>query len=229
MLNTTSLKLSLGLCLALTPGALAGWTSATFAGGDAGFNTLTNNGSLERSVAEGRIGNGATSGTWERALWQQGGVGMPQAQGQFTFASAASYDWSVSWDGIDTVTFVVDGQSLSWGGVQGAFTDIFIRTRSGADSTILLSGMQLNAQPIAPASLFSSGNGDVDYIRLSHTGGPAPAFTLSGSVAMTYDALTRPNNSALAWQVKLTNVIPAPGALAVMSVGLVAAARRRRA
>jgi uncharacterized protein (TIGR03382 family) len=37
-----------------------------------------------------------------------------------------------------------------------------------------------------------------------------------------------PTNSALAFQVKLTNVIPTPGALALLGMGGLLVARRRR-
>jgi len=171
-----------------------------------------------------RIGNNALSGTWETAIWQQGGVGTPQSQAQFVWGNGAATAFSIEYDGASTVTYTVGQTAISWNAVGGPFTDIFIRTRSAADSSVLLSSLDFDGTGIGDLS--SSGNGDVNYIRISNGGSNFGAFTISG--LSTFDWGVQPSNSALAYQVKFSNVIPAPGALALLAlVGLVG--RRRRA
>ena len=212
--------------IALAAGAAqASVTWSLFNGGDAGFNALTNNGALERAVGEGRIGNNALNGTWERGIWQQGGVGTPQRQGNLAWTSGAFVPWSLTWNGVDTVAFTVAGDTLTWDGVAGGFTDIFVRTRSAADSSIAISDWNLDGVLIG--NFFSTGSGDVDYVRIENGGSNFGAFTLRGLVRMDWTGAT-PTNSALAFQVKLTNVIPTPGALALLGMGGLLVARRRR-
>lgn len=201
------------------------WSSSLYTGGDSGFRALTNDGLLERAVAEGRIGDRNSSGAWERAIWRRGGAGSPVTTGNLVFESNQPVSWDVQWDGISTVSFMLGGQTLSWNAVPGSFSDIFIRTRAGANSTIDLTEISLDGNPIVPNSLSSSGDGDVDYLRLTHASGNAPAFRLSGRANLAWTA-TPPNGSGLAFQVKLTNV-PTPGAAAAL-LGLSAMALRRR-
>jgi hypothetical protein len=210
--------------------AQASFTSSPFPGGDAGFNALTNNGALERAVTEGRIGDNLTTGAWERAIWRQGGVGTPERSGQFRWTNAVPADFSVSFDGASTVTFTLGAETLTWDGLARSFTDIFIRTRAAADSRIELAGMTIGS--LSLGSLVSEPTGgqtsDVDYLRISNGGAPIPAFTLAGRATLSWAQGLRPSNSALAFQVKLTNVIPAPGACALFAAAGLAARRRRR-
>lgn len=211
----------------LSSSAMASVSWSYFGGGDAGFNALTNNGSLERAVAEGRIGNNALSGTWERAIWQQGGVGGTKAEGQFVWGNGSAYAWSFNWDGVNTVTFNLADTSISWNQVAGDFTDIFIRTRSGNDSSLLLSELAFSGVDgnLNPGNLFSTGNGDVNYLQITNGGSPLGAFSLGGLVQFDWTG-NPPTNSALAFQVKFTNVIPAPASMALL--GLAGVLRRRR-
>jgi hypothetical protein len=211
--------------------ASAGATWDYFAGGDAGFNALTNNGALERAVSEGRIGNNALNGTWEQGIWQQGGVSLKE-QAQGTWISGQPVDWSFSWDGLSTVTYYQsNGTTLVWNEVAGSFTDIFIRTRSANDTTsLLLSDMAFDSvagSDFAIGNLLSTGANDVEYIRVTDGGAPLGAFTLSGRATLTWGGAP-PINSSLAWQVKFTNVVPAPAALALLGLAGVSGARRRR-
>lgn len=212
--------------------SMAGLVVTPLAGGDAAFNALTINGTLERAVAEGRIGNALTTGTWETALWQQGGVGTPKAQGQFNVTNGTTQTFSLTWNGVDTVTYSVGATTISWNQVAGDFTDIFIRTRSATDSTVLLSslGIDLNSDSSfewTGGSLASSGNGNVNYLHISNMGAAFPAFTLSGAQNFSWTG-AQPTNSALAYQIKLSNVVPAPGAAAMLLAGGLLAIRRRR-
>ena len=196
-------------------------------GGDADFLALTNNGTLEEAVAEGRIGNAMGNGTWETAIWEQGGVDIPQAQGQLTVNNGLGYDFVVSYDGVSELTYTVDQTTISWDSLGGPFTDIFFRTRSVADATVSLTSLSIfhDGGPTALADIVNSGGG-VGYVRLTNMGSDFGAFTITGiqTLSWTGDA---PSNSALAYQIKLTNVVPAPGAaagLGVLALGL----RRRR-
>lgn len=218
-----------GTLVAANSAFAGGATWSYFAGGDVGFNALTNNGSLERAVAEGRIGNNANNGTWERGIWQQGGVGAPITSANYIWGNATPNTWSFDWDGVSTVTFNVGNTSLSWNAVAGDFTDIFIRTRSAADSALALTSMSFNGVDgnLALGDLVSTGNGDVEYLRITNGGAPLSAFSLGGIADLSWTG-AQPSNSALAFQVKFTNVVPAPGALAMLgAAGLVT--RRRRA
>jgi len=205
--------------------AQAAVTAGTFAGGDAAFNALTNGGSLERAVAESRIGNAATSGTWETAIWNQGGSGTIQSQAQRNIGNAVAEPFVLSWDGISTVSFEIGGTSVSWDAVPGGFTDIFIRARATSNSTASMFDLDLVGSGVAIPDLFASDG--VDYLRIENMGMDFGAFTLTGVQEFAWEG-DRPNNSALAFQIKLTNVVPAPGALAGFGVLGLAALRRRR-
>lgn len=221
------------LVAAVSVTASAGVSWSTFAGGDAGFNALTVNGALERSVAEGRIGNNAETGTWEQAVWQQGGVGSPVASGQQpAFTSGAGRAWSFAWDGVNTVTYTFGSTSQVWSAVAGGFTDIFLRVRATATSSAELSNMFLDLPGVvddtAIGDLVTPVSGTASYIRISSTMGDLPAFTLSGESTFSWSGAV-PTNSSLAYQIKFTNVIPSPGVAGLMAVAGIAGSRRRRA
>lgn len=220
--------LALAAIAATAASAHATLTASMFAGGDAAFNALTNNGDLEAAVAEGRIGNAATTGTWELAIWDQGATGTIQDQAQFAFGNMQTVPFSLTWDGISTVTYTVGATSISWNAVPEAFTDIFIRNRAAANSSLSLSDLNLNGTPLPGlTSVGTTTNAVVRYLRIENMGMDFGAFTLTGNQTLSWLGAP-PTNSALAYQIKLTNVIPAPGALALAGVGLLAAARRRR-
>lgn len=217
-----------GLLVCAAAGSASGAVSWSYFGlGDAGFNALTNNGALERAVTEGRIGDNLAAGTWEQAIWRQGGVTM-QTNSNFVWTNGQAVGFEINWNGIDTLTYSLGAQSISWNAVPGSFTDIFVRTRSGTDSSMELFDMDIDGTAFGP--LTSSGNGDVDYIRISNNFVDFGAFSIKGQARLTWDAGNRPNNSALAHQFKFTNTtdIPAPGAAGLLVLGAGLAARRRR-
>lgn len=220
---------AIGTALTVLVGsASAGITVVGVAGGDTGFSALTNNGTLERAVAEGRIGNNnASNGTWEQGIWEFGGVGSLKAQGGTTWTSGTAIPFSVSYDGLSTITFTQGSDSLSWNQMAGPFTDIFIRTRSArADTTISLTSMSLSGFGALGTDLITSGSGTVDYLRIVNTSNFG-AFTLSGMVNPAWSG-TAPSNSALAYQVKLSNVIPSPSVAGGLGLGALMTMRRRR-
>ena len=215
------------LAAAMVLPAHAGISAGMLSGGDPAFNTLTNNGSLERAVAEGRIGNGATNGTWELAIWDQGGSGSIQDQAQFAFGNMQSLPFSLTWDGSSTVTYTVGTTSVTWGAVPGGFTDIFIRARAAANSSMSLSNMLLDGTPLPGLTAVGTPtNALVRYLRVQNMGSDFGAFTLTGTQTFSWIG-NAPTNSALAYQIKLTNVIPAPASLLVVGLAGLGAARRR--
>ncbi|MBL0926681.1 MAG: hypothetical protein IBJ11_03385 [Phycisphaerales bacterium] len=206
-------------------GASASIVVAPFVGGDAAFLSLTNNGTLERAVAEGRMGDNILTGTWEMAIWQQGGVGVPKATDNLVNPNGTGVAFSVVWDGASTVTYTVGATSISWDAVAGGFTDIFIRVRSVATASLALTNMSLVGPDVNIPNLVVNGAG-VDYLRISSSTN-LPAFTLVGVQTLSWTGAA-PTGSALAYQIKLTNV-PAPAALPLAgAAGLLGLRRRRR-
>jgi hypothetical protein len=126
----------------LSSGSLAvGPSWSYFAGGDAAFLAIAANGTLERAVTEGRVGNRANNGDWEQGIWEFGAVGTPKATAQQVITSGTSVKSSVAWNGVDTVSYTFGGQTISWNAVAGTFTDIFIRTRAAENASTELTNM----------------------------------------------------------------------------------------
>lgn len=222
----------LAVAVVATTAAHAGITFGPLAGGDAEFSALTNGGSLERAVGEGRIGNNAGTGTWEQAIWELGGVGTPVAQAQLAaFTSGTGVPFSISFDGASTVSYTFGPSTLTWSLIDGPFTDIFLRVRATAASSATLSNLFLDmpgaADDTAIGSLATGAGGTAEYIRVSFMGNNLPAFTLSGDSTFAWTGSV-PANSQLAYQVKFSNVVPTPAAASLMvAAGLVGLRRRR--
>lgn len=212
--------------MAMASSVLAGLSVSPYAGGDAGFNALTNNGALERGVTEGRTG---LPGNWQMAIWQQGAVGAPQASAQFGLTNGAVQDIEISWDGVNTISYTANGTAISWNQTAGSFTDIFIRVRSVDNATIALGNLVLDAGSggsLNIGNFSSSGAGAASYLRVQNDGQNIPAFTIRGTHQLSWTG-GAPTGSNLAYQFKFTNV-PTPGAMALMGVLGVTAGRRRR-
>lgn len=217
---------TLAAIAALAPTALADVSTTTFGGGDLGFNELTNNGSLEQAVIESRIGNAnPEAGIWEVGLWRFGAVGSPLDQAGRSIANGEVASFSISYDGANSLSMSIGDAEVSSSDIGGTFTDIFIRVRGTATSTVELSGLTLGGDLLDVSSI--TGHDGVSYLRISNGGAAFGAFTLVGNQSFSWDG-ARPNNSALAAQFKFTNVIPAPGAAALLGLGGLAAVRRRR-
>ncbi len=217
------------LALAASASSVSASLSLTpYAGGDTAFNLISNNGALERAVTEGRTG---TPGNWQMAIWQQGGVGSPQTQAQFGLSNGAVQPFTITFDGASTITYTANNVPISWNAVAGSFTDIFIRVRSAADSTIALGNVFIDAgggNTLSVGNFSSTGAVPADYLRVQNGGLPLPAFTITGTHQLSWTSVNPPNGSGLAYQFKFTNVVPTPGAALVLGLGGLAAARRRR-
>lgn len=221
------MKIGIAVALFVAAGTAAAQTVALFPGGDVGFNDLTLGGTLEQAVVESRIGNGSTTGTWEVGLWRLGAVGTPLDQAQRNIASDSASAFSLNYDGATGLSFTIGGQTVESDDIGGPFTDIFIRVRSTANSSAIISGLQLDGGSLSISGITVSGAVPASYLRISNGSTPFGAFELTGLQDFVWTG-DRPNNSALAAQFKLTNVIPAPGTLALALSGLGFASRRRR-
>ncbi|MEM9559897.1 MAG: choice-of-anchor W domain-containing protein [Planctomycetota bacterium] len=223
--------LFVALCAgAVATGAQAQITSELFAGGDAGFNALTDNGALEQAVVESRVGDGGTNQTWELGLWRFGAVGTPLDEANRTISSGSSGLWEISYDGASTLSFTIDGVTVSSDSIGGSFSDIFIRVRAADASVSSIGRVRFDGDLLDPFEVRAEGTGgdsDVQYLRIGNSGDAFGAFTLQGTQALIWTG-DMPRNSALAAQFKFTNVIPSPGAAFLLGAAGLAATRRRR-
>jgi hypothetical protein len=131
----------------------------------------------------------------------------------------------------ETVSLSANGVTIGWNQVSGSFTDIFIRVRSVANSTLELGNLSLTTGGPAfnVGTISSTGAEPAEYLRVQNDGQAIPAFTLSGTHRLSWTSQTAPGGSNLAYQVKFSNVVPTPGAMAVLGLGGLVATRRRRA
>lgn len=182
----------------------------------------------ELFVAESRIGNnGGTGGEREIGINEDVNLGgLPVAQGQLTWGNGNLVDFILEYTG-SVVNYTVGGKLLTTNAFSGSVTDIFLRTRAADKSTMALSNLFFNGVGIGDLLSFGSGSSDVDYLQISDITAP---FTLTGKSLMSWTD-TRPNNSALAYQIKVGTTpqaesVPEPGtvgallAAGVLSVGL---------
>ncbi|MEM7629045.1 MAG: choice-of-anchor W domain-containing protein [Planctomycetota bacterium] len=222
--------LFVALCAgAVTTCAHAQITSELFAGGDAGFNALTDNGALEQAVVESRVGDGGTNQTWELGLWRFGAVGTPLDEANRTIDPASASFWTIEYDGASTLSFSIDGVTVSSDNIGGSFTDIFIRVRAAEESVSSIIRFEINGSrpPLSSVSAEGVGGSDVQYLRIRNDGDTFGAFTMTGLQRLDWTG-DMPRNSALAAQFKFTNVIPSPGAAFLLGAAGLAATRRRR-
>ncbi|MBE9227914.1 PEP-CTERM sorting domain-containing protein [Phormidium sp. LEGE 05292] len=196
---------------------------------DTEFNGLINQGLFdELFVAESRIGNNSnTGGTQEIGINNDVKLGaLPVVQGQRTWQNGGLVDFMLEYTG-SLVKYTVGNQLLSTNAFSGPVTDIFFRTRAASNSTMTLSNLLFNGVGISSLSSSGIGTSDIDYLQISNITAP---FTLTGKSLMSWTG-TRPNNSALAYQIKVGTTpqvesVPEPGtvgallAAGVLSVGL---------
>lgn len=138
-------------------------------------------------------------------------------------------------------TTIVGKRELTATIFTGPVNDIFFRTRAASNSAANNSKMSLtdlvysiNGTTTALGDLFSqgeNGSSDLDYLRLS---GVSAGFKVMGKASMSWTG-TRPNNSALAFQIKVGNSekekkkVPEPTALsAIVLAGIAIASSKRK-
>jgi hypothetical protein len=213
--------------------ALAGVAHATptmeFLYSDAAVSSLVRHVHAE---AEGRIGNNAVNGTHEFNLGAT--TGAPAQTGQRVWGNNVAADWSLTWNAQSRqAVFVVNNETLSYTAPAApagreALTDVFIRARATANGTdMILRDVRFNGESLGWNVWASGWSGGLEILRL-RGGELAQNWTLSGTATMRWTSATAPTNSNLAFQVKLTNAIPAPGAAAALALAMPLALRRRR-
>ena len=183
-------------------------------------------GGLSRRTHEVNIHNGDNTATFDESnfLWENG----------------AAVDFSVVFDGINTLTYTVGDTVLSTSEVERDFSDLYLRAtaRLGGSSIVLQNLVFDNggaSESVADvSSVCASGCGffDASYFHIGDIDG---AFELTGQSIMSWDEdANPPKNSNLAYQVKLvygdeTADVPEPGmllGLAGLAVGAIA--RRKK-
>jgi hypothetical protein len=193
---------------------------------DAGFNQLISSGDFtEKFVTSARIGD-AGAATYEMGLLRPNQ--SVAGQKQYQWNSGTAVDFSLEYDGA-LVKYKLGDEIISSMEFTGDASDLFLRTRSATNSTSLFSNLKLQdgSGTLAIADLTSSGNGDVDYLRLGKLQG---AFKLSGQTTMSWTG-ARPTNSSLIAQVKVGNskAVPEPANVAALGLfGLLATVIRQR-
>ena len=185
---------------------------------------------VEAFVAEGRIGNAATNGTFELDLGPS--TAAPADTDQFAWGDGITYDFSITYDaGTDLVTFTFDtGDILGTQTMQytlagdEVFTDVFIRTRTQDGATATVSNIVIDGMAAGEDSSVT-GSG-VEIVQISGAN-LMDGFTMTGSAMFDWDG-SPPINSQLAFQMKFATAVPAPGALALLACTGLAGTRRRR-
>lgn len=190
--------------------------------GDSDFNNAKNSGLFEEDwVAEGRIGNNANNGTWEQGIfnWTNNTTFPPtSAQDNFVWTSDTPVAFTIDYQAANggTLTYTLGGQIISSTNLTEAsrfpngLNALYIRTRSNnVEDSVSLSNLSIShsSETFNYVSSLGSSDGDtVNYLLISDIEGD---FTLTGNATLSW-LTSRPNNSALAFQVKGGNVVPEP-------------------
>jgi hypothetical protein len=192
---------------------------------DLGFNQLIDSGQFtETFVTSARIGGPST---YELGVLRPNQTVV--AQKEYQWQSGQAVDFSLEYDGA-MMKYKVGNQEISSTEFKGNASDLFLRTRSAANSTSLFSDLKLKDDTgvLSIANLTSSGNSDVDYLRLGQLKG---AFKLTGKTTLSWTGTRPPTQSSLIAQVKVGNSksVPEPASVAALGlVGALAAAIRKR-
>jgi hypothetical protein len=161
------------------------------------------------------------------------------------WVSGQAVDFSLVFDSLlNTLTYTVDNIVLSKTEIfEDNFSDLYIRTSARQEGTRMVVDNLFLSDEVMSSSIgdFSSascsggvgcGYVDADYL---HIGNIVGNFTLTGKSTMTWLEGQKPNNSNLAYQIKLVEgdpgvPVPEPATLSVFSLGLVGllASRKRR-
>jgi len=194
--------------------------------GDPEYQALLANGQFaELFVSEGRIGNNATDASQHEVVISKdvnprsGHYGQPVAEGDLSWGNGcgSALPFSLTYDGAQ-VLFIIGDIHLSTSAFSGSVNQLYLRARAAGnantDSSVLLSNLAFNGT-IFGLSLQAEATtaDDVNYLIISGdvVGGAYTAltpFTLTGEARFTWTG-TRPNNSALGFQIKAGNGTPA--------------------
>jgi hypothetical protein len=182
-------------------------------------------------VAEGRVGNAASNGTFELDIGAS--TAAPADTDQFAWGNGQRVAFTLSFDAgtrLASLAFASGTPSVSYTvPATETFTDLFFRARSVSNGSLLLSGLALDGVSFGQ-DVGVTGAG-LDFLQLAG-GGLADGFVLTGFATLAWTG-TAPTNSNLAFQIKLGDVpqIPEPSTYALVLAGLAGLgflARRRR-
>lgn len=225
-----------GVC-ATSPADAASLNVGRFGGpgADATFNALcggSDNFGCEWAVAEGRAGNRASSGAFERQIFNRisGGVVGGNAAGSTNYNIANPFTLQYNGAGSTTLTYLGGSTTLngvdfgvSYGGDNptAPAISLYIRVRDADLSNLVLNTHAFGGLQTIP--------GGVGYVAVSGVDLTQP-WTLTGDAL-----LGSGNNSGSAFQVKVTDLqpVPVPAALpllgtAMAGLGLIGWRRRNR-
>ncbi|WP_157951260.1 PEP-CTERM sorting domain-containing protein [Cyanothece sp. BG0011] len=219
--NLAAVTIALGVGLSTSVAQAATFTDLS-GFGDSDFNNAKNSGLFEEDwVAEGRIGNdNPESGVWEQGIWNwtTNSSNSLVEQGGLDWNSGGAVAFTINYQAADggTLTYTLGGQTISSTNLTEAsrfpngLNALYIRTRSNnAGDSVSLNNFQLvddNGTFNYNTPLDSSDGDTVNYLLISDIEGD---FTLTGDATLSW-LTSRPNNSALAFQVKGGNVVPEP-------------------
>jgi hypothetical protein len=189
----------------------------------------------EVGVAEGRIGDRGGNGEWEYGVYD----GVPPAptagQGNYDWISGSTVPFSLVYDGNQTLTFTLDGNSASWSNFPATdFNSIVLRTVAFKDnSSLVLDNLMLDGSAVNGS--VSAINGTTPNNRglaviQSDDLDDSNGFALTGDATLSWSNPI-PLRSNLAFQLKVVDatVIPEPASVTagLAALGLIGLRRRR--
>jgi hypothetical protein len=186
-------------------------------------------------LIENRYGNRSTTGTWELGMSDVTPYTLYDTD-QYRWTSGAWENFTLSYDGLSTLSYTLGGRTLSTSLAGGPSMLTYLEIGGVAyrsNTSVQVANMFVNGTAL-PDSLFvnpSISGGDLT-VKISSLPVSSGAFTLTGQTKLTFSGASGLSSSNLESQiyVGLTHapVVPEPGTLLLMGSGLLAAGLARR-
>lgn len=187
---------------------------------DTEFQDLINTNKFDETwVVQSRIGNNALNGTQEVDILDADNNLLPVTQGNRIWGNGEAVNFKVEFDG-SLLKYTVGNQLLSSAQFGNKpIEDLFFRVRSTATSSMSLTNLVVNG--ISIPDLIANAAGTIQYLTVGDLG---QSFTITGTSTMSWTG-TRPNNSALAYQIKAgvlekPQSVPEPASISLLSLGV---------